>query len=72
MGWKQKVLLLRSRGDNTTLVSQVPLARLLWRSLHATFNISPPHSVDHLFRDWLSGVESNIETHIRVGVCELI
>src|SRR4051812_30560810 len=48
------------------------LARLLWRSLHVTFNVSPPHNVDNLFGDWLSGVESNIAAHIRVGVCALI
>ena len=54
------------------LLLTCPLAKLLWRSLHVTFNVSPPHSVDHLFEDWLSGVESKIAAHIRVGVCALL
>ena len=49
-----------------------PLAKLLWRTIHIAFNVSPPISIDTLFGTWLTGVESNIAGHIRIGICALL
>ena len=43
-----------------------PLAKLLWRSVHIAFNITPPNSIHTLFGKWLNGVETNIARHIRI------
>uniref|UniRef100_A0A453IBU7 Reverse transcriptase zinc-binding domain-containing protein n=1 Tax=Aegilops tauschii subsp. strangulata TaxID=200361 RepID=A0A453IBU7_AEGTS len=31
-----------------------PLAKLLWRTVHIAFNITPPSSVNMLFETWLN------------------
>ena len=49
-----------------------PLAKLLWRSVHIAFNITPPNSSHTLFGTWLNEVETNIARHIRIGVCALL
>lgn len=49
-----------------------PLTKLLWRTLHVAFNIAPPLSLQHLFGDWLRGIDPKIAAHIRVGVCALL
>ena len=49
-----------------------PLAKVLWRTVHIAFNITPPNSVSTLFGMWLNGIESEIARHIRVGVCALL
>jgi hypothetical protein len=46
-----------------------PLGKLLWRTIHVAFNVSPPTSINTLFGTWLDGVEPSIAGHIRVGVC---
>ena len=47
------------------------LAKLLWRTIHVTFNITPPLTISHLFDNWLAGVEPKSAAHIRVGACAL-
>src|SRR3989337_991643 len=37
-----------------------PLAKLLWRTIHITVNITPPASIDALFGTWLTGVQPAI------------
>ena len=49
-----------------------PLAKVLWRTVHIAFNITPPNSVNTLFGTWLNGIESDLARHIRVGVCALL
>ena len=49
-----------------------PFARVLWRTVHIAFNITPPTSVNALFGTWLNGVEPDLARRIRVGVCALL
>ena len=49
-----------------------PLAKVLWRTVHITFNITPPNTVNALFGSWLNGFETNLARHIRVGVSALL
>ena len=49
-----------------------PFARVLWRTVHIAFNITPPNSVTTLFGTWLTGIEPELARHIRVGVCALL
>lgn len=49
-----------------------PMAKILWRSVHIAFNITPPNTIHKLFGTWLDEVESEIAKHIRVGVCVLL
>ena len=54
------------------LFLKCPLAKLLWRTLHVAFNVSPPNTIAILFRTWLNGVKSKIAAHIRIRVCVLL
>ena len=54
------------------LFIKCPLAKLLWRTIHVTFNITPPLTISHLFDNWLAGVEPKSAAHIRVGACALL
>jgi len=54
------------------LFIKCPLAKLLWRTIHVTFNITPPRTISHLFDNWLTGVEPKSAAHIRVGACALL
>lgn len=47
------------------------MAKLVWRSLHITFNISPPNSINAFFGTWLQGVDVQVAKLIRVGSCAL-
>uniref|UniRef100_A0A453A1R7 Reverse transcriptase zinc-binding domain-containing protein n=1 Tax=Aegilops tauschii subsp. strangulata TaxID=200361 RepID=A0A453A1R7_AEGTS len=49
-----------------------PLAKILWRSIHIAFNITPPNSINTLFGTWLDGIHYDTARHIRVGVCALL
>ena len=49
-----------------------PLAKILWRSVHIAFNITPPNSINTLFGTWLDGIDVVTTRHIRVGVCALL
>jgi hypothetical protein len=54
------------------LFLKCPLTKLLWRTIHVAFNVSPPSSINTLFGPWLDGVEPSIAGHIRIGVCALL
>ena len=54
------------------LFLKCPLARLLWRTIQVSFNISPPVNLATLFSSWLDGIEPKIAARIRVGVCALL
>ena len=49
-----------------------PLAKLLWRSIHIAFNITPPSSIDALFGIWLNGVQPDTASNIQIGICALL
>ena len=49
-----------------------PLAKVLWRTIHIAFNITPPNTINTLFRTWLDGIDSVTARHIHVGVCALL
>jgi hypothetical protein len=49
-----------------------PMAKILWRSVHIAFNITPPNTINTLFGTWLDGIDSETARHIRVGVCALL
>ena len=49
-----------------------PLVKLLWRSVHIAFNITPPVSIDALFGMWLNGVLPHIASSIRIEICTLL
>uniref|UniRef100_A0A8I6Y312 Reverse transcriptase zinc-binding domain-containing protein n=1 Tax=Hordeum vulgare subsp. vulgare TaxID=112509 RepID=A0A8I6Y312_HORVV len=49
-----------------------PMAKLLWRSIQITFNITPPTSIHMLFGTWLDGVNVLYAKLIRVGTCAIL
>jgi len=49
-----------------------PMAKVLWRTVHIAFNITPPNNINTLFGTWLDGIEPQTARHIRVGVCALL
>lgn len=49
-----------------------PLAKILLRSVHIAFNITPPDSIHTLFGTSLNGVDTNSARHIRIGICALL
>ena len=42
-------------------------ARFLWRSIQFTFGLYPPHSISHMFENWLVGVNKKTKELIFVG-----
>ena len=48
------------------------IAKLLWRTIHVAFNITPPTSISPFFHDWLNGVAPQTAAQIRVGACALL
>ena len=56
----------------THLFLDCPLAKILWRSVHIAFSISPLNSINRLFGTWLDGINVVTTGHIRVGVCALL
>ena len=49
-----------------------PLTKILWRTVHIAFNITPSNTINTLFETWLDGIDSETARHIRVGVCALL
>ena len=49
-----------------------PFAKMVWRTVHISFNIQPPTSIANLFGNWLRGVSKEVKAQIRVGVCALL
>ena len=54
------------------LFIECPFAKVVWRTLHMTFSITPPSNINNLFGNWLGGVDKKTKTHIRVGVCAIL
>ena len=54
------------------LFIKCPFAKLIWRVVHFTFNISPPANVKNLFGNWLNSIDKKTKARIRVGVCALL
>ena len=48
------------------------LARLVWRVVYFTFNISAPVNVTNMFGNWFNVVPKKIKAHIRIGVCAVL
>jgi hypothetical protein len=46
-------------------------AKFIWRLIHVSFNLSPPLNVDHMFNDWLHGVQKKLKYQALVGVCAI-
>lgn len=72
--WKGNQICNFCRNNQTIrhLFLDFPLAKLLWRSIHIAFNISPPNSINTLFETWLKGVEFGSAQLTRVGTCALL
>ena len=49
-----------------------PLAKMIWRIVFMALNLQPPNSIDHLFGNWLRGVDKKEKVQIRVGICALL
>jgi hypothetical protein len=49
-----------------------PFAKIIWRIVSMTFNITPPSNISNLFWNWLNGVAKKDKGHIRVVVCALV
>jgi hypothetical protein len=47
-----------------------PIASLVWRVVHFTFDVSSP--VTNMFGKWINGVEKHTKARIRLGVCALV
>ena len=54
------------------LFLKCPLARLLWRIIQVSFNISPTVNLATLFSSWLNEIEPKTAARIRDGVCALL
>jgi hypothetical protein len=67
-----KCVLCDSRESAEHLFISFPFARLLWRVIYFTFNISAPTNVKNLFGKWLIGVDKAVKVRIRVRVCALL
>ena len=53
------------------LFFQCPLAKIVWRIIFMTFDLSPPANVTNLFGNWLSDIPKKDLCQIRVGVCAI-
>jgi len=42
-------------------------AKFVWRTIHVSFNLTPPTSVHHMFTDWLDGFNRKLKSKILVG-----
>ena len=43
------------------------LARIIWRIVHVSFNITPPMNILHMFNGWLIGLNKKLMYKILVG-----
>jgi hypothetical protein len=46
-------------------------ARLVWRIIQVSFNISPPLNIQHMFNGWVQGIDKKIMYKILIGACTL-
>ena len=54
------------------LFFECPFAKIVWRIVHMSFNITPPKNVINLFGSWLNGIPKDELKKIRVGVCAVL
>jgi hypothetical protein len=54
------------------LFIRCPFAKLIWRVVHSTFNISSLDNIKNMFGNWLNGIDKKPKARIRVGVCGLL
>jgi len=47
------------------------MARIVWRIVQVSFNISPPVSIFHMFNGWLNGINKELMYKILVGASAL-
>jgi hypothetical protein len=45
--------------------------RCVWRGIQVSFNISPPLSIEHLFGNWLKGVDPKLKYKIWARTCTI-
>jgi hypothetical protein len=43
------------------------IARCIWRVVQVSFNILPPLNIQHMFHNWLQGVDLKLKNKIWVG-----
>jgi hypothetical protein len=55
-GSKSVVITIKMR-QYDIFSSSVPLAKVVWRIVHISFNLSPPKNIMNLFGNWLAGVD---------------
>src|SRR4051812_11349264 len=48
-----------------------PFAKIIWRILYFTYNITPPTNITNMFGNWLNGMNKKNKARIRVGVSAL-
>jgi hypothetical protein len=60
-----------SRKQFNTYFFVCHFARFIWRAVQVSFNIDIPTSVEHLYTDWMNGVENRYKKLILVGAAAL-
>ena len=53
------------------LFIECPFAKIIWRIVYATYNISPPANITNMFGNWLNGIDNKTKARIRIGVSAL-
>jgi hypothetical protein len=48
-----------------------PFARIVWRMVYFTYNISRPTNITNMFSNWLNGVDKTDKARICIGVSAL-
>ena len=48
-----------------------PFARLLWRTVNITYDLTPPTNITNMFGNWLNGVDIISKARIRIGFSAL-
>ena len=43
------------------------VSHFIWRTIHVAFGLRPPHSVAHLFGNWLQGIDKKTRFQVWVG-----
>jgi hypothetical protein len=48
-----------------------PFAKMLWRIVRFTYDLTPPASITNMFENWLNGVDKHSKAKIHIGVSAL-
>ena len=67
--WKGSIKCCFCNFDETIqhLFFDCQLARIIWRIVHVSFNITPPMNILHMFNGWLIGLNKKLMYKILVG-----